>query len=172
MFNLLVPWVFEFPSFRLHSFIKQPCMRTTPISRNLMSFLTFAIVSCGTTPKEPKDMIVGKWEYVRMEIPSADMAQIEGMDQMKLLQMEGMLKMASWEYFQDGTYKMNIGNSQDRKIDGGTYALINDSQVLEEKSTGKRGEKKTEERKIVLLTNDTLKIGDPDRYVVLVKTSK
>ncbi len=117
-------------------------------------------------------MIVGKWEYVRMEIPSADMAQIEGMDQMKLLQMEGMLKMASWEYFQDGTYKMNIGNSQDRKIDGGTYALINDSQVLEEKSTGKRGEKKTEERKIVLLTNDTLKIGDPDRYVVLVKTSK
>lgn len=149
-------------------------MRLANCSRLLTAFIASAALSCNDpdTTSTPGEMIVGKWRYVRLEIPDAMKALAEPLDQMKLMEFEGMMKMTTWNYFKDGTFKLMVEGSMIGAGEGGTYTLINDGRVIEQRTEGKDGKAKVEEQSIVQLTEDTLKLGKPGHYVVLVKEAE
>jgi hypothetical protein len=111
----------------------------------------------------PAELIVGKWQFEKVELPKADLDRLESHERAQLAQMQLQLKMMRYNFFNDGTYSMDMELSEEfnENMQRGNYRLINDGAVLVTEYTKENSNKtKTSEMSVLRLSADSLLLSE------------
>ena len=135
-----------------------------------IALILFSVLTHSCITKTKDELIVGKWQYVRMDLHELTNGQEMDMkDQFALSIYEGQLKSTTMQYYKDKTFESKMGDNALSKPLFGTYKLINDGKYIEETKTNPINEKTTTERsEIIELTSDTLKLRSEEGLTVVL----
>ena len=123
----------------------------------------FSLTACdqlaSAPPPSAAELIIGKWQFEKLELPKADLDRLESHERAQLAQMQLQLKMMRYNFFNDGTYSMDMELSEEfnENIERGNYRLVNDGAVLmTEHKSEKSNKLKSSEMSVLRLSADTL----------------
>jgi phage-related protein len=136
-----------------------------PLFTLVMMVAILATTACDqlSNPRPPAELITGKWQFEKLDLPKADLDRLESYERAQLAQMQIQLKMMRYNFFNDGTYSMDmeLGEEFNESIERGSYRLINDGAVLVTEHVNKKSNKaETSEMSVLRLSEDSLLLSE------------
>ena len=114
----------------------------------------------------PAELLIGKWKFETMNLPEVAKAQMDDQARVQFAMMLNQMQPLKYSFFEDGTYSfdMELAEGLAKNMERGNYQLMNDGAVITtEPDPSSMKDSKNNSFKIVLLTADSLVLGDDDR---------